>query len=302
MLNNLKIFLVKILFYVIGYCPLPVLHGLGFVLGCLLSLLPIRFTYYIRRNIELCFPKWSKAKRLGLYFKACREICKSMIELPVFFVRPQQHITRLIRNPDAIQPLKEAQQQQKGFIVLGLHLGGYYAKNAYLSEYFPGAVNLFKAQKGAVGQVLLQWTQRFQGRLATTTRKGVLTLLRALRSGSMAGIICDHNVLDNGNAWVPFFGYKVPTTSLPVKLAQKSTAPAFMVAMERLSWARGYRFHVWPMPAEFTSADLEQGASSMNQMLEHVIRQFPSQYEWHYRRFWDTLDGESPRYKTQVKQ
>jgi KDO2-lipid IV(A) lauroyltransferase len=302
MWQRLKLFFTKTFFYFFGYLPLPVLHSLGYLLGSLLSVLPIRVTYYMQRNIELCFPELSAAQRKKLFRQSCREMLKTFTEMPTFWVRSQQHLLSLVKNQHAIKPMLEAVEQQRGVVMLGMHLGGYYLKNAVFAKHFPEAVNLFKAQKGVIGDVLMQWRDRFGGRLVTTTKKGVLVLYRHLLDGGLVGVICDHNVLDFGNAWVPLFGITVPTTTLPAKLAAKSQAPVFMVIMERLSWARGFKMHVLPLPDNLASLDAEQATLQVNHMIENVIRRFPTQNEWHYRRFWDRPKGEPPLYKTQEKQ
>lgn len=302
MWQRLKLFLVKIVFYFFGYLPLPVLHVIGFSLGCLLSVLPIRVTYYMQRNIELCFPEYSLKQRKKLFRQSCCEMLKGFAEMPAFWVRSQRHLLSLIDNPDAIEPMMQAVQNKQGTVMLGMHLGGYYLKNAFIAHFLPDSINLFKAQKGAIGDVLMGWRGRFGGRLVTTTKKGVLSLYRHLKTGGLVGIICDHNVLDFGNAWVPLFNITVPTTTLPAKLAARSRAPVFMVVMQRRSWGRGFHAHVLSFPQSFADVDTEQATAEVNKMAEKVIRQFPAQNEWHYRRFWDRPVGEPPLYKTQQKQ
>ena len=48
---------------VLGQAPLPLLHGLGWLLGSLLWLTPNGFRAVTRRHLELCFPERSPVER-----------------------------------------------------------------------------------------------------------------------------------------------------------------------------------------------------------------------------------------------
>jgi KDO2-lipid IV(A) lauroyltransferase len=287
------------LFRLLGHMPLPVLHTLGFMIGTMIYFLPIRIRYYVSANLQICFPNQHCVARQLLLWRALREMAKGWLEAPVFWVRSQKSLLKLVKNKEAIEPVVKAVQAKEGALVIGTHLGAYYLKNALLAHYIPMTTYLYKPQKGIIGKVMHGLRNQFGGNLVSANKEGVLALLRHLKAGGAVGMIADHNVLDNGAVFVPFFGLDVPTMTLPARLAQKTQAPAYMATMERLSWARGYRLHVWPFPAEFYTADLTQAATIMNQQIEKVINTFPTQHEWAYRRFWDRPTGQSPVYKTQ---
>ncbi len=300
MLKHLYKGLVTIVLYLLGYTPLPLLHAFGFLIGTLIFLLPIRIRYYVATNIRLCFPHLRFWPRQLLTWRALRETAKSWFESPVFWVRSPRALLRLIQNQQTIQPIVEAVAHQKGALILGTHIGGYYLKNAILGRYLPSTTYLYKPQRGILNDIMAPRRNRFGSNLVSTSKEGVLTLFRHLKTGGAVGMACDHNVLDYGAIYIPFFGIPVPAMTLPSRLAEKTRVPAFMAVMERLSWGRGYRFHVWPANEGIYSPDLATSATAVSTTLEGAIKRFPTQHEWLYRRFWDRPAGEPPIYKTQL--
>ena len=302
MLSRLKFILVKIVFYTFGFLPLPLLHALGATFGMLLYCLPLRMRYYVSANIKLCFPKLSKWQQQWLLFLSLREVGKSFFEAPVFWVRSQKHLLTLVRNQTAFAPVIKAQAAEQGAIILGMHLGGFYLKNSMIAHYLPGTTYLYRPQKGILGRLMHGLRNRFGGNLVSTSKEGVLALFRHLKKGGTVGMLCDHNVLDYGNVFAPFFGILVPTMTLPGRLANKTRVPVFMAVMERLSWGRGYRLQLWPVSDGIYDDNVKIAATAINAEVEKAVRRFPTQHEWLYRRFWDRPQGASPLYKTQLKQ
>jgi len=302
MLHSFKLTIAKVLFYTLGYLPLPVLHAIGSTLGMLLYVLPIRLRYYASTNLKLCFPRLSWMQHQWRLFCSLRELGKGLLEAPVFWVRNQQHLLRLVDNKEALAPVSEIKAGGQGAIILGIHLGGFYLKNAVIAHDLPGTTYLYRPQKGMLGLLMHLLRNRFGGNLVSTSRQGVLSLFRHLKQGGVVGMLCDHNVLDHGNVFAPFFGIKVPTMTLPARLAVKTRIPVFMAIMQRLSWGRGFKLHLWQVDDAIYSADLDDAAMAMNAEVEKAIQMFPTQHEWFYRRFWDRPPGAQPLYKTKIKQ
>lgn len=287
--------LLSFTFHIIGFLPLWVLHSLGNIFGVLLFFLPIKLRYRISRNVELCFPNYSFLRCQWLVFCNCRELCKGIFEAPVFWVRKRASLLRLIKYHDSAELLSQSLQQEKALIVLGLHLGAYYLNRAVLAKYLPSIVNLYKKPKGAVGEYITKHRNDFGGEMVEANQNGIMQLYRRLKQGGAAGITCDHTANENGYVWTTLFGIELPAMGVPAKLAGKTGAPVYMTIIERLSWARGYRFHCWQVGDDIYSSKQEEAARAMCQEIEKAVRQWPKQFEWHYRRFRHSkVDGRSP--------
>ncbi len=298
MSQRLKFILAKALFYTLGYLPLPFLHLLGSLLGILVYCLPLRIRYYSSTNIKLCFPQLTFLQHQILLLRSLREMGKGFFEMAVFWVRPKQRLLRLVRNKSAFAAVLAVESSGHGAIVLGIHLGGFYLKNALISHNLPGTTYLYRPQPGVLGKIMRQLGNRFGGNLAAISISGVLSLFRHLKQGGVVGMLCDHNVVHYGGVFAPFFDHLVPTITLPARLAVKTKVPVFIAVMQRLSWGRGYRLHVWRVSDAIYTTDLENAATVMNAEIEKAVRLFPTQYDWLYRRFRTRPKGQPPLYKT----
>ncbi len=97
--------------------------------------------------------------------------------------------------------------------------------------------------------------------------------------------------------FAPLFGIPAHTTELVSKLAAKTGAPVSFCYAERLPWAKGFRFHVVPLPAR-DIADAEDGAAALNRGIEAVLTHLPEQYWWSYKRFRRLPAGVLSPYRT----
>lgn len=281
--------------------PLPFLHLLGCIAGILLFLIPTRLRYYASANIQLCFPQLNFWQRQKFLFQCLIETGKQQIEAPVFWVRSAKHLNKLIKQVSGFDQLQTDYAQGKGMIFAGAHIGGYYLLKAFLAPRFTDTVWMYKPQKGAVEELTATLREQFGGRFVPTTQAGVIAMLRNLYHGKGVGMSCDHNALESSGVFAPLFGIPVASMTLLPRLAQKSQAPAYFLLVERLSWARGYKLHIWRMNDGIYHSDLVQAVTAMNQEVERAIQICPAQNEWLYRRFWDRPPGSKPLYKTQDK-
>ena len=299
LIHHIIFLIAKSSFYVFGFLPLWFLQLLGTIIGILLFIIPTRLRYYARANINICFPKLNYWQQQKLLFFSLIETGKQQVEAPVFWVRSEQHLHKLIKHISGFDEVLAAYSQGKGIIFAGAHIGGYYLLKAVLAPRFNDMIWMYKPQKGVIEDLTQHLRERFGGRFVPTTREGVLALLRNLYNGKGIGMSCDHNALESSGVFAPLFGIPVPSMTLLSRLAQKSQAPAYFCLMERLSWARGYRLHVWKMNEAIYNTDAVMAATAMNQDVERAIRLCPTQNEWLYRRFWDRPPGAKPLYKTQ---
>jgi KDO2-lipid IV(A) lauroyltransferase len=298
MMQKFKLIIAKIFFYLLGYTPLPLLHFIGAGVGLLLYCLPIRLCYYGKRNIQLCFPELSLSERKKLFRKAMMETGKGFLESPTFFVRSGKHLNSLVKYVDGVDELAVAMSEENGVLALISHTGGYYLINPYFGNRFENrCCSMYKPQRGLIEKLTQKLRERYGVEFFPANQKGVVSTLRALHSKKTVALLCDHNALENSGIAAPFFNINVPSMTLAARLANKSKAPAFFLFMQRLPWGRGYHLHAWRVPDSIHSDDLHTGVTTMNAMVEKVVRFCPEQHEWLYRRFWDRPKGEPGLYK-----
>jgi KDO2-lipid IV(A) lauroyltransferase len=263
--------------------PLPLLHGLGIVLGWLIYLAPGRHSARLRSNLfesGLCAPG---ADCRRLLRQAIGESGKAIVELLPVWLRPYDKALKLVKGTHGWEHIEAARAAGKGIIVIAPHIGCFEMINQYYAARHPFTAMYKPPRQSVLEALMLSGRQRGQATLVPTDLSGVRALLAALKRHEAIGILPDQVATGGDGVWAPFLGRPAFTPTLVASLQRKTGAAAFFVAAERLSWGRGYRLHVTPaddaLPADKTAA-----ATRINQGVEEVVRRFPAQYMWSYNR------------------
>lgn len=81
------------------------------------------------------------------------------------------------------------------------------------------------------------------------------------------------------------------------KLLQKTGAAVLVTYAERLPDHRGFRIVVTKAEQDMADKDPTTAATALNQSVENVVRRFPEQYQWEYKRFRHQPGGRPNPYK-----
>jgi lauroyl/myristoyl acyltransferase len=113
----------------------------------------------------------------------------------------------------------------------------------------------------------------------------VKALLRAVRVGNHVGVLMDQNTHPRrGGIFVDFFGLPATFTRTPAMLARRMDLEVRINTFVREDGA--FRFRTLPLPRP--AADYADDASLTQDMvrgIEALIRRYPEQYVWLYKRW-----------------
>ena len=177
----------------------------------------------------------------------------------------------------------------KGIVFLTPHLGCFeITAQSFASKFgqygYPITV-LFRPPRQPWLRSLVEKSRQRPGlKTAPTNLAGVKQMLRALKAGECVGLLPDQVPPEGLGEWAPFFAKEAYTMTLSVRLAAQTGASVLFAWGERISWGRGYRVHVHPIPQEW-SADLSKAVRQMNAEMESMVLQAPEQYLWGYARY-----------------
>jgi Kdo2-lipid IVA lauroyltransferase/acyltransferase len=273
--------LIRALFRALAWLPLPLLHGLGWLLGWLSFLASARYRHRLLANVRQAGFSRQDA------FAAVAEAGKMVTELPrLWFGRP----VRVGWEGAAV--IEAAQAHGKGVLFLTPHLGCFEIAAQAYAERFGGrqpiTVLYRPARQAWLRPLLAQARQRPGLDTASTTVSGVKQLIKALRAGEAVGLLPDQVPPLGQGVWASFFGRDAYTMTLSTRLAGSAGAQVVLIWGERLSWGRGFLVRVRPFPG-FASQDgpqaPESAARSINQAMEALVRECPQQYLWSYDRY-----------------
>lgn len=263
--------------------PLPVLHGLGIVLGWLIYWAPGRHATRMRNNVfasGLCTP----GRDCNILLRqSIGEGGKAIMELLPIWLSADKKVLELVKGCSGWDHIDDARAAGKGVILIAPHIGCFEIIGQYFGSLHPFTIMYKPSPQPLLNALMLKGRQRGQTKLVPTDMSGVRALLAALKRREGIGILPDQVASSGDGVWADFLGRPAYTPTLVASLQRKTGAAAFFVAAERLSWGRGFHLHVYPMDETLTQ-DKIAAALRINQGVEAVVRHFPAQYLWNYNR------------------
>jgi KDO2-lipid IV(A) lauroyltransferase len=270
------------LLHLLARWPLPLVHGLGALIGWCIAHVPNRQRRNALINLALYRPNLGTRARIRLRNQSLMAFGRTYGEMGRLWIRPTEEVLGLIREVRGGELLRR--DDGRGLIVLSPHLGAWELAGLYLAAQGPTTI-FYKPQK-RLDALIVAARRRSGARLAPITARGIRALVQGLAAGEYAGILPDQEPrADKGAAFAPLFGMPAWTMVLVNRLARKSGARVIFMFAERLPRARGYRIHCLPAPSGIDSDDDAVAAAALNAGIERCIDVCPEQYLWAYRRF-----------------
>jgi KDO2-lipid IV(A) lauroyltransferase len=263
--------------------PLPMLHGLGFVLGWLIYWAPGRHSARLRNNVFASGLRLPGRDCNRLLRQSISEYGKAIMELLPLWLGADKEVLKWVRRTSGWEQIDAARAAGKGVILVAPHIGCFEIIGQYFGSLHPFTIMYKPSPQPLLNTLMLAGRQRGQTKLVPADMSGVRGLLAALRRREGIGILPDHVASSGDGVWAPFFGRPAYTPTLVASLQRKTGAAAFFVAAERLGWGRGYHLHVYPLDDALPEEKIA-AAIRINQGVEAVVRHFPAQYLWTYNR------------------
>jgi len=281
---------------ILSWLPLPLLHGLAFIIGQLLYWLPNKLKKTAQTNLVLCFPNDSIEKRQQLLRKTLIESIKTALEMAAMWFWSIERLNKLNKGINGLEVLQTAIQENKGVIALTPHIGQWEFLGL-LSYHYSPMTSLYRPPRlKELNEFLVNARKRTGNSLVPTTAFGVKSLYSSLKKGHMAGILPDQDP-GNSGIFAPFFGIQTNTMSLVTKLAQRTDASIVIAYAQRLPWGQGYVTHIHPVNREgIIDKDPLLATGALNKTIEQCILECPEQYQWIYKRFKKRPENEAKIY------
>ena len=273
-----------ILFRLLSFLPLPLLHLLGSAFGWLVYLAAPSYRRRMRANLEAAGFK-------GELSRAVAEAGKAIVELPFVWCAQPARVARHAtdENWEHVQAVLDA---GRGIVFLTPHLGCFEITAQQIALRTPLTV-MYRPPKQAALKPLIEGARaRHNLHLAPANLAGVRILVRTLKKGQPIGLLPDQVPQQGEGVWAPFFGRSAYTMTLPAKLAQMGDAAVILVYAERLAAGKGFVVRFVPFDGELGGTAAAR-AATINRAMEQLIARCPSQYFWSYNRY-KQPDGVAP--------
>jgi Kdo2-lipid IVA lauroyltransferase/acyltransferase len=260
----------------LSLCPLWLLHGLGALLGWMAFFASPSYGRRLRAHARLAgVSPWGAVASAG----------RMLMEIPWLWLRREPLGARA--QWQGAEIVEAALAQRRGLLLMTPHLGCFeVAAQAYAERFGAQApiTALYRpARKPWLRDFVAAGRDRAHLKAAPAQLSGVRQMLRALKTAECVGLLPDQVPPEGQGLWTPFFGQPAYTMTLAAKLMQQTGAAVVLLRCERLAFGRGFVVHAREFPP--AAPTLEGLTLQINQAMEALIREQPSQYLWGYNRY-----------------
>lgn len=278
--------------------PLPLVRGLGWLIGGLLCWLPSAEQRIARVNLQLAFPDMADKQRKRLLRSVLRENTRTLMEMPAAWSRSADYWMRHIEIADGGALMREKLALGKGVLVAAPHQGNWEVGVHALASLAPATILYRPPRQAGLEAMIVSGRSQQGATLVPIGASAIRAMYSALKKGEMVTILPDQQPKPGRGAGVfaPFFGHPAWTMTLFSRLARRSGAPVLYTWAERLKGGR-YRLHFLDADPAVADDDEEVAATALNAGVERVARTRPEQYLWTYRRFKHQPDGRRSPYQ-----
>ena len=276
--------------------PWRAVQAVGSAIGWLMWKLPNGSRQVVRVNLGKCFPDTAPEAREVLVGQTLKDIGKTLTESACAWIWPAQKSLGLIRQVEGMDVLQQALQSGKGVVLISSHLGNWEMLLQYVCSLCQPSILYRPPKLKAVDELLVRQRTQLGNELAPSTREGIVSLVKRVRSGGIAGIAADPEPSRTSGVFVPFFGVPTLTSKFVPSLVHGHKAVAVFIHALRLDDGSGYRVIIEAAPEALYGDDVELAVTALNQGIEKQVRQAPSQYMWSMKRFKKRPDGEKKWY------
>jgi len=274
------------------WLPLPVLRGLGGLLGRLLYAVGRERRKVALINLRLCFPEKTEAEREDLARRHFIAFSRAVLDRTLGWWAPRERLERIIRitgvehlNPPDGSPV----------IMLSPHFVGLDAGATRISMFVRGC-SVYSNQKNPVfNKLLYDGRIRFADVVLLSRQDGMRKIVKAMKDGYRFYYLPDMDFGPKDSIFVPFFGVQAATIPGVSRLARLTGAK--VVACITRQVEDGYEVEVMPAWEDFPGESVEADTALINRFIESQVLRMPEQYFWLHKRFKTRPPGEQRFYK-----
>ncbi|MBU3737340.1 MAG: lipid A biosynthesis acyltransferase [Rhodoferax sp.] len=295
MLRSVLLRLSLLAMRLLALLPLPVLRGLGWLLGQALYRGLASRRHVVLTNLRLCQPDGS-ARLRGLRARAhFVRFAQAWLDRAWLWHGSERQLQRRLRLTGS-SPALQALHGSGPLVLFAPHFVGLDAGWTALTRGIPRRFATLYTRQGdpAVDAWVRAGRQRFGAPRLFLRVGGVRPVLAGLREGDALYLLPDMNFGLDESVFVPFYGVPAATVTSLSRLARLARAPVLPV-VTRLT-GQGYEVCVGPAWEDYPTADPVHDTAVMNRRLELLIDAMPEQYYWVHRRFKDRPPGQPPVY------
>lgn len=243
-----------------------------------------------KRNIELCFPRYTQSQREALLEANLEHAGMAIFETSMGWWWPNWRVAKKAEFEN-YHLIENILAKGKGVLAYAIHNMNleFACRVAGLKN--PSVV-FYRKHKNKLMEYL-QYHGRNRSNKYMIPRKNVHGLITALNEGEVCFYLPDQDYGLTKCEFAPLFAVpQVATTTGSLLFASQANCETVFLASIRTP--TGYKITVLPGLDNFPSGDNHYDVTRMNQMIEKMIMFAPEQYLWMHKRFKTRPDPSDP--------
>jgi Kdo2-lipid IVA lauroyltransferase/acyltransferase len=291
--------------YIIEYIPVFILiKGLRLLPFCALKILShtIGSIMYLvppvgrltTANVVAAFPGKSRSECCGIARRSLGNLVLGFVEF-FWMVDNMKRIEKYAHMHHA-EDINHHADRQESILFVTPHFGNWEIAGLLMTHYTRMRfVVIAKPIRNPYFNKLVNGC-RETGNKVIYSKGAVREVMKAMREGFGLGSLIDQNTrVRDGGVFIDFFGLPVPVSRMPAMLGKRKGNFPYFGGVRRdpeTGHLHSYINHL-PKPIEEYESD-EEIISDFMKLTEEMIRQYPDQYLWFYKRFQNIPRDASP--------
>ena len=283
---------VKLLLWFAKVLPKSFVYGLMYWLTLLVYHTDTKRRLLTLNNLALAFPEKEEKEIERVSKEVYSELSKTIAEILLMFADRFDIDEAVVNKDEAIEKLQRAiQDSPRGIIAMTAHFSNWELLAHFLAKH--GLPMLVVGREGNNKLIENNITQPFRKRYGndtTTKKKAILSMVKRLKSGGNVGILIDQKAGGPNAVEVDFMGKPAQTITSLATLKQKLDPKIIPFFAARVANGK-YRI-IMQEPVEYNAQEeqeeekkIEKMTAKYNEVMESVIRQYPSQWFWMHNRW-----------------
>lgn len=272
--------------------PLPLLRGMGWLLGQTLYVIIWPRRKVVRVNLSLCFPDMPASERTEMERKVFVRVAQAWLDRSWLWHGSRAQLTKRLQITGDVQAL----QNEPRLVLFSPHFVGLDAGGvAITQDQLRPLCSIYQSQRNAVvDRWILQGRQRFGGLRLFARLEGVREIAASVEKGEALYLLPDMDFGIHGAEFVPFFGVNTATVTSLSRFSRLCKAK--VITLSNRMTPKGYEVNFSQPWNDFPSRDARHDTKRMNRELQALVLATPDQYYWVHKRFKTRPAGEPAVY------
>ena len=244
------------------------------------------------KNLSMAYPEKSSQEIMILSKEVYIELSKTISEILLMFVNRFDIDDAVLNKDEIIEKLQVlSENSPQGVIAMTAHFSNWEILAHFLAKH--GLCMLVVGRKGNNALIEDNVTTPFRKKYGNDTaskKKAMLTMIKRLKKGGNVGILIDQKAGHLNSVKVDFFGTLAETTTSIAMLKQKfnpEIIPFFIARVDNGKYKIIMKDAIDYVAEEEEDEEkkLEKMTAKYNEVMESVIREYPSQWFWMHNRW-----------------